>query len=169
MKSWVIVSVGVGLAAAISAKPLSRLRKPEKNDKLKICLGVALVVAAVVIAYVPRKTKTRMVGGAQCTVRATAPVAPQIGAGYQPYVVPEDLTVGGGIDLTVPDLTAPTLTAPDLTLTAPVPKAVAIFPDDAIGSAYEVAAAAPNTTAIAPEQELTEIVVGGALRLVGDF
>lgn len=152
MKSWVIVSIGVALAAAISAKPLSRLRKPEKNDKLKICLGVALVVAAVVIAYTPRKATRKMVGGAQCTVRT---VAPQIGAGYQPYVVPEDLTVGGGIDST---------------LTAPVPNTVATVPEmSTIESAYDVAAAAPATTAIPAPDTVTDFVHDGALRLVGDF
>lgn len=148
MKSWVIVSIGVALAAAISAKPLSRLRKPEKNDKLKIGLSVALILAAVVIAYAPRKTKRtpRMVGGAQCTVKT---VAPQIGAGYQPYVVPEDLKVGGAAEYFEP---------------APV-----IEPIKAIEPTYDVAAVAPDGPAVAGDIMPMDIVEGGTLHLVGDF
>ena len=160
MKSWVIVAVAVAVAAAISAKPLSRLRKPAKNDKLKMCLSLAIVLAASVVAWSrPRKSSMsggakpsrplnmtggarpsrplNMHGGAQCTVRA-----PQAGAGYRPYVVPEDLSVGGGV----------------------VEDAVAIVPEiPAVAPTYAVPAGVPDPPSP------TDVVVGGTLRLVGDF
>jgi hypothetical protein len=149
MKSWVIVSVGVALAAAISAKPLSRLRKPEKNDKIRICLGVAVVLAAVVIAYAPRKATRKMVGGAQCTV-PSMPVRPaQIGAGYQPYVVPEDLTTGGASSAVDSKLIVPEI--------------------ETIAPVYANPAKVPDTTAVSAPEIVTDVVVGGTLRLVGDF
>lgn len=144
MKSWVIVSVGVAFAAAISAKPLSRLRKPEKNDKIRICLGVAVVLAAVVIAYAPRKATRKMVGGAQCTVRPA-----QIGAGYQPYVVPEDLTTGGASSAVDSKLIVPEI--------------------ETIAPVYANPAKVPDTTAVSAPEIVTDVVVGGTLRLVGDF
>ena len=152
MKSWVIVCIGVAVAAVVSAKPLSRLRKPEKNDKLKIALSIAIVLAAAVLAYRPQKSMrgggVKYVrplnvyrGGAQCTVKG-----PQTGAGYQPYVIPKDLSVGGGPD---------------------VPAAVAIVPEiPIVEPTYAIAAGVPTTTAVA---SVTEVINGGALQLVGDF
>jgi hypothetical protein len=152
MKSWVIISIGVAVAAAVGAKPLSRLRKPEKNDKLKIVLSVAILLAAVVFAYQPRKTLRGggvkylrplnvYRGGAQCTVKGS-----QMGAGYQPYVIPKDLTVGGGEEVVA---------------------AVAIVPEiPVVEPTYAIAAGVPDTTAVA---DATEVVEGGALRLFGHF
>jgi uncharacterized membrane protein YfcA len=159
MKSWVIICIGVAVAAVVGAKPLSRLRKPEKNDKLKIVLSVAIVLAAVVFAYQPRKALRGggvkylrplnvYRGGAQCTVKG-----PQTGAGYQPYVIPNDLTVGGGEEIAA---------------------AVAIVPEiPVVEATYAIAAGVPDTTAVASGtsavEPLSEVVVGGSLRLVGEF
>jgi hypothetical protein len=152
MESWVILAIGVAVAAAVSARPLSRLRNPKKNDKLKICLSVAIVVAAAVVGWSrPHKTSRgggikylrplsvyRGSGGAQCTLKGS-----QSGAGYRPYVVPEDLTVGGG------DVAAPKIP------TFEPPLSLAVKPVE--------------TIAIAPDAAASDVVVGGTLRLVGDF
>lgn len=159
MKSWAIVCIGVAIAAVVGAKPLSRLRKPEKNDKLKIVLAAAIVLAAVVFAYQPRKTLRGggikylrplnvYRGGAQCTVKG-----PQTGAGYQPYVIPKDLTVGGGDEVVA---------------------AVAIVPEiPVVEPTYAIAAGVPETTAVSDASEVfadsSQVIDGGSLRLFGHF
>lgn len=164
MKSWVIVSIGVALAAAISAKPLSRLRKPEKNDKLKIGLALAVVLAAVVVAYAPRKRKSRMVGGAQCTVRT----APQIGAGYTPYVVPKDLTVGGASVVVGGASDGGGNASVESTgYFEPVPVEEVV---PAIQPTYDVPAVVSDGPAIPADiPGAMDVVDGGTLRLMGEF
>lgn len=157
METWVIMSMAVVIAAAICAQPLSRLRKPKKYDKLKICLGISVILVAVIVAYSrpikaisgggikyvrPISNLYRSRGGAQCTVRR-----PQIGSGYKPYVVPDDLAVGGGY----PEAIAPTPYIP------------------AIEPTYAVPATVPATPAIINNDMDTEVVVGGTLRLTGEF
>lgn len=169
MQGWVVILIAVVTAALISAKPLSRLRKPQKYDKLKICLSLSVILAAVVIVFGSRRAMSggsvryvrpisnlyRASGGAQCTVKH-----PHVG-GYQKYVPPKDLLIGG----------TPEAMSASSTVMPPAPAPVPPNPPASMPPAPAPVSPTPltSTPPAASPPVVTDVVVGGTLRLLGEF